>query len=107
MIYTYYKKSYSHEHMLYAKEIATIYGFDTIGCNPAASFVSAYLQEYCRLKKEDALFYPTSKGMARVYPKYIYHEAMISLIKKYGYNKVVRFNIKDKTYNFMIKEVEL
>jgi hypothetical protein len=114
-MYTYYNKINLEEHMLYASEIAYIYGIMTVNNNPATNLVSTLLDDY--VKKNNLtkyqLYYKTQKGfMTKVYPMDIYSEVMCdfakSLAQKYesftDKNKIFKVNINNKNYSFKISK---
>lgn len=115
MEYTYYKPVKSNEHMLYASEIADMYGILTTNNNPATRFIAAIIEDYIRRYKieYEQLYYLTIRGfMTKVYSKEIYHAAMVKfaeeLFKEYGNSidehDVLTKTIKNTTYSFKIRK---
>lgn len=115
MEYTYYKPVKSNEHMLYVSEIANMYGILTTNNKPASRFTVAILENYIREHKieSEQLYYLTIRGfMTKVYPREIYHAAMVKfaeeLFKEYGNfideHDVLTKTIKNTTYSFKIRK---
>jgi len=105
LLYTYFKPVVKQEHMLFASEIAEIYGIVTRTGNAATIFVSAYLQELSsKTKGYEQLYYSTGHGMSRVYPSNFYRPAINNLIAKIGYNNETKLSIGNK--NYYIKAVK-
>lgn len=86
-MYTYYKEVQIEEHMLYASEIATMYGIClTVGDNkPHAQLVTSIIDDYVKAyaPQIEPLFY-RSKFMARVYPEALYLPAIYRFFKLGG-----------------------
>lgn len=91
MFYTYFKPVIKREHLLFAGEIAQMYNIKTRTNKFADTFVSAYLQDIAsKTEGYEQLFYYTRHGMIKVYPEYLYSQAINGLIAK----KCSKSNIK-------------
>ena len=79
MSYTYYHEIQSSEHMLFAKEIAEIYGV-------TSQKVSSAIEQYTKHSGAvvPRLFYKTKYGLARVYSQNVWEPAM----KQVGLSKL-------------------
>jgi len=71
MNYTYYKELQSDEHMLFAKEIAELYG---VTSQKVASIIEHYAKQHEIVVPR--LFYKTKYGLARVYSQELWSPAM-------------------------------
>jgi hypothetical protein len=71
MNYTYYREIQSSEHMLFAKEIAEVYGV-------TSQKVSSAIEQYAKHLGAvvPRLFYKTKYGLARVYSQSVWEPAM-------------------------------
>lgn len=101
-MYKYYEEVIREEHYLLAKEIATLYNIQTKTGKPAYNFISSYLQLYMKQNNLKQLYYYTKNGMAKVYPREIYHKVIIefitNLIKNNQVNKEIAIRINDVNY---------
>lgn len=93
----YYKKVEIKEHMLYASEIAELFGILSRTNKPAIKFISQLLKEEIINKKEEQLYYNAKDGLRKVYPKSIYIDAMKKLNERLKHIK------KDKQGFYYIK----
>lgn len=86
MIYKYYKELYSEEHMLYSKEIASIYNLIDEKGNPRYRVVTNAISKY--LKDNDIdyepFYYETKYGLCQVFPKRLYEPAMANYFENKG-----------------------
>jgi hypothetical protein len=82
------------EHMLYLKEIAQLYSFYSYSeanekgevsiRRPHSRLIKEIINEYMSDNNiiEEGYYYQTSKGLARVYPRHIYHVAIVDFITR-------------------------
>ena len=101
----------SHEHMLYPKEIASMYNICSSAEKPHKTFLTAYLRTYVKEKfpNYNPYFYPSSyKGrisFVEVFPRFIFEPAMIQLCEKMPiFNKIYNFSYGNTTFRVMRKE---
>ena len=82
-MYKYYKIVQSEEHMLYAKEIAILYGILNKNNAGDAVKVSKIIKQYLIDNKigYEQLYYNTKYGLSKVYPESIYKPAMEQYLK--------------------------
>ena len=82
MIYEYYIKKPSYEHMLNCYELAKIYGIYTVETDkPHSRFVAALLKQYYNAHPEAELYYyQTKNGLMQVHPKTVYQPILEQLI---------------------------
>ena len=66
------------EHMLFAKEIAYMYGLETLNGKPNALLVKHILKDNLDSSLPE-YYYPYSNGVARVYPKEHYQKILEAL----------------------------
>ena len=71
MNYTYYSEIQSSEHMLFAKEIAELYG---VSSQKVSSTIEQYAKHVGTVVPK--LFYKTKYGLARVYSQIMWEPAM-------------------------------
>jgi hypothetical protein len=77
MAYEYYVKIASEEHMLYASEIANLYGIKTLANDPHTKLVTAILEAYAREQDIDlSEIYYYARYPNRVYPVSFYYPAI-------------------------------
>lgn len=104
LLYTYFKPVLKEEHMLYANEIARMYGIVTRTGKPANTFVGAYLREISnKTKGYEQLYYSTQHGMNRVYPASLYRPAMNGLLERIG-NEEACVTIENKNYYIKVEK---
>lgn len=99
--YTYFKPIIKEEHMLFSKEIAEMYNIRSKTGKYASTFVSAYLQHFAKIKNVEQLYYSTSKGMTKVYPRELYMPIMNELKENIKDHKACSLKINDKTYTIL------
>ena len=112
-MYTYYKKVQDEEHMLYATEIAELYGVVSVNNIPATRLVSRLLDEYIKKNNLEAEqhYYITKRGFqSKVYPASVYSVVMEefkkSLLNLYGLETILessRLSYKVDNVRFQIK----
>lgn len=109
-MYTYYVPIQLEDHLLYSSEIASKYRIksDKNG-TPHAQLISMVINDYLAQYEVNAgdIYYQTSHGLAKVYPKEIYEPAMGQFLKKYTqYNVTYQYLSlgNAKTYRFKIEE---
>lgn len=68
----YYKKVEIKEHMLYARELAEIFGIFSKTGKPAIAFVSHFLKQAMDKYNYEQYYYYTKDGLKKVYPASIY-----------------------------------
>lgn len=83
----YFIEVFSEEHMLFAKEIASLYDIMDSKGNPNYSLVGKAINEYIKENniEYNQLFYNTKNGLRKVFPKHIYIPALKYYKDKYGY----------------------
>lgn len=109
----FYKKVKVKEHLLYASEIAKLYGIYSYTSNkPASNFVSILLAEHIENTnfQDEQLYYHTASGyMVKAYSKDTYQSAMNRFFRKISqYGNInsdtkITYNIRNKNYYIRIK----
>lgn len=104
MVYEYYIKTVSEEHMLYLKEIANRYGFYSMTGSPHSRLVNEIMNEYWTIQKRT---FPEIYwgNFYRVWPYEQYDPAMkwfIDIVRRVNTTQYTFSN--GKTYNFILRE---
>lgn len=78
-LFTYYARVYSHEHMLFCKEIAELYNILDKSGKPSHTKVGKIIKSYISENNINycSLYYETRNGLREVFPKEIYENAII------------------------------
>lgn len=107
MLYDYYIKVNSYEHMLNCYELAKMYRiYTTESDKPHSRFVAALIKQYYNEHPDEPkVFYNTKNGMMQVFPKKIYEPILEKIIKEYPMN--IEFDMsfpdRNKVHHFIIK----
>lgn len=108
MLYSYYYIEQNEEHMLFASEIAKLFGIYSSNGNYHSVFVSKYIDDYIinkNIKDYKQLYYMTSKKtFIKVYPKCIYLEVIKKLIKEMPEKNLIYEFILDNK-KFKVKRI--
>ena len=107
MLYSYYCIEQNEEHMLFASEIAKLFGIYSSNNNCHFVFISKYIDDYINknIKDYKQLYYMTSKKtFIKVYPKYIYLEVIKKLIKEMPEKNIIYEFILDNK-KFKVKRI--
>lgn len=104
--FTYWRKVTSGEHMLYASEIAELYGVYSTGERPHSTLVRAIIGDYnknnCLFR--EGLYYINKFGKCNeVWPQLAYNEAMINFIKNQTTNNGIYLSDDGIKYKFILK----
>lgn len=86
MAFKYYKPVILEEHMLYSKEIASMYGLiDSVG-RPRFRVVTNAINKYIKDNNltYEPYYYETKYGLCQVFPKKLYEPAMAEYFKNNG-----------------------
>lgn len=99
MLFDYYMKITSNEHMLYASEISELYGIQSSTGRPHHSLVKTVIVDYMKSNNIEyiPLFYETKNGLREVFSKEHYEPAMSQLIAS---NEQKYTSLSKKTYYF-------
>ena len=99
MIYKYYIQVFSDEHMLFASELAEVYGIYSLSDKPHYALVKTAITDYIDNNniKHMPIFYETKKGLREVFPREYYEPALKSLLTN---SEGVYISNKNKKYYF-------
>ena len=99
MLFDYYMKITSNEHMLYASEIAKMYNINSTTGKPHYSLVKTVIVDYMKDNNFEyiPLFYNTKNGLKEVFSKKHYEPAISKLLAN---GKCEYKSLNNKTYYF-------
>ena len=108
-MYIYYKKVESGEHMMFATEIAAMFGIVTAKDKPNSILVGFIIQNYIKSisNLNEPLYFKGFRGMTRVYSKEMYIPAIALFLEKEPYinkdkNDIKIYLVNGKHYNFKL-----
>lgn len=100
-MYKFYLEIKTEEHMLYAKEIAEIYGLYSLNGNPHSTLMKIIILDYLKENQIDyiPIFYNSRNGLKEVFPAKYYAPAFKIFLSKINYNNTY-ISLNGKKYNF-------
>lgn len=86
MLFKYFKEVHSTEHMLYSKEIASMYNLIDAKGTPRFRVVTNAISKYIKENNinHEPIYYETKYGLCQVFPRKLYEPAMELYFKNNG-----------------------